>query len=150
MKSATLVIMVLGVVVAGCSKKETTATRTNSVASAVAAVTASAADLKIEDVKVGTGAVAAKEKQITIHYTGSLLDGKKFDSSYDHGRPLTFYLGTGQAIPGMDRGLVGMRVGGTRKLTIPPGLAYGAAGAGRGAIPPNATLIFEVELLEVK
>jgi peptidylprolyl isomerase/FKBP-type peptidyl-prolyl cis-trans isomerase FkpA len=102
-------------------------------------------ELKIEDSKVGTGAEAVAGKSVTVHYTGWLTNGTKFDSSKDHGQPFTFQLGAGQVIKGWDQGVAGMKVGGVRKLTIPPSLAYGANGAG-GVIPPNATLVFEVEL----
>jgi len=105
-------------------------------------------ELKMEDTKVGTGDVAGTGKSVTVHYTGWLTDGTKFDSSKDHGQPFTFQLGAGQVIKGWDQGVVGMKVGGVRKLTIPSSLAYGANGAG-GVIPPNATLVFEVELLGV-
>jgi FKBP-type peptidyl-prolyl cis-trans isomerase FkpA len=105
--------------------------------------------LKIEDIKVGEGAVAEAGKQVVVHYTGTLTDGTKFDSSVDRNEPFTFSLGAGQVIKGWDEGVKGMKIGGKRKLTIPPSLGYGEAGAG-GVIPPNATLIFEVELLDVK
>ena len=105
--------------------------------------------LKIEDVVVGNGVEAVKGKQVSVHYTGWLTDGKKFDSSKDRGQPFQFALGRGQVIQGWDDGVAGMKVGGKRKLTIPPELGYGTAGAG-GVIPPNATLVFEVELLGVK
>ena len=101
--------------------------------------------LEMNDTVVGTGAEAVKGKKVTVHYTGTLLDGTKFDSSYDRGQPLAFPLGQHLVIPGWEQGLIGMRVGGKRKLTIPPSLAYGATG--KGPIPPNATLIFDVELL---
>lgn len=107
-----------------------------------------ASDLKIENLKEGTGAEAVNGKRVSVHYTGTLTDGKKFDSSVDRGQPFTFVLGAGQVIRGWDLGVAGMKVGGKRKLTIPSELAYGERGAG-GVIPPNATLIFEVELLEV-
>lgn len=105
-------------------------------------------ELKMEDTKVGTGAEAVTGKSVTVHYTGWLTDGTKFDSSKDHGQPFTFQLGAGQVIKGWDQGVVGMKVGGVRKLTIPASLAYGDRGAG-GVIPPGATLVFEVELLGV-
>ncbi|HEY3347222.1 MAG TPA: FKBP-type peptidyl-prolyl cis-trans isomerase [Nitrospirota bacterium] len=105
--------------------------------------------LGIEDIKVGTGPEAKAGQTVSVHYTGWLTDGKKFDSSKDRNEPFMFHLGGGEVIPGWDQGVVGMKVGGTRKLTIPPALGYGAQGAG-GVIPPNATLVFEVELLGVK
>jgi FKBP-type peptidyl-prolyl cis-trans isomerase len=105
------------------------------------------APLQIEDLVVGTGATAASGNVITVHYIGTFTNGTKFDSSYDRGTPFTFRLGTGAVIAGWDQGLVGMKVGGKRRLTIPPELGYGSQG--RGPIPPNATLIFEVDLLNV-
>lgn len=98
---------------------------------------------------VGTGAEATPGKTVTVHYTGWLTDGKKFDSSLDRKDPFKFVLGAGQVIRGWDIGVTGMKVGGKRKLTIPPNMAYGERGAG-GVIPPNATLIFDVELLNVQ
>jgi FKBP-type peptidyl-prolyl cis-trans isomerase len=105
--------------------------------------------LKIEDVKIGTGDTAVKGALISVHYVGTLMDGKKFDSSRDRGEPFVFPLGQGMVIQGWEQGFEGMKVGGVRKLTIPPELGYGAQGAG-GMIPPNATLQFEVELLGVR
>ena len=107
-------------------------------------------ELKIEDEMVGTGAEAVAGKKVTVNYAGTLTDGTKFDSSLNPGRtPFEFNLGAGEVIKGWDQGVSGMKVGGKRKLTIPPPLGYGETGAG-GVIPPNATLIFEIELLKVE
>lgn len=108
-----------------------------------------ASGLKYVDVVVGTGREAATGNLATVHYTGWLTNGKKFDSSVDRRDPFSFPIGAGQVIRGWDEGVAGMKVGGKRKLTIPPELGYGARGAG-GVIPPNATLVFDVELLEVR
>jgi len=112
--------------------------------------------LQVADVKVGSGAEATAGKQVTVHYTGWLYDpkaadkhGKKFDSSKDHGEPFSFKLGARQVISGWDQGVAGMKVGGARTLVIPSELGYGSRGAS-GVIPPNATLVFDVELLEVR
>ena len=104
--------------------------------------------LKYEDLAEGDGAVAAAGQKVSVHYTGWLTDGTKFDSSVDRDQPFEFALGAGMVIRGWDEGVAGMKVGGKRKLTIPPQLGYGASGAG-GVIPPNATLVFEVELLDI-
>jgi FKBP-type peptidyl-prolyl cis-trans isomerase len=106
-------------------------------------------ELKIEDEVEGTGEEAVSGKKVTVNYQGQLVDGTVFDSSYKRGTPFTFTLGAGEVIRGWDEGVVGMKVGGKRKLTIPPDLAYGEAGIG-GVIPPNATLVFDVELLGVE
>jgi FKBP-type peptidyl-prolyl cis-trans isomerase FkpA len=106
------------------------------------------ADLGIVELSVGTGTAASAGKKVKVHYTGWLTDGTKFDSSLDRGQPFEFVLGKGQVIAGWDRGVDGMKIGGKRKLTIPPELGYGARGF-PGAIPPNSTLVFEVELLGV-
>ncbi len=112
-------------------------------------VTRTASGLELHEVERGFGDVARAGKTVSVHYTGYLQNGTKFDSSLDRGEPFTFALGAGQVIRGWDEGLVGMKVGGRRKLVIPPELAYGTRGAGR-LIPPNATLVFDVELIEVK
>lgn len=104
--------------------------------------------LKYIDQVVGKGASPVAGKQVKVHYTGTLENGKKFDSSVDRKEPFAFTIGVGQVIKGWDEGVMGMKVGGKRKLIIPPKLGYGASGAG-GVIPPNATLLFDVELLDV-
>jgi peptidylprolyl isomerase len=106
--------------------------------------------LKYLDLTIGSGAEAKSGTQVTCHYTGTLEDGTVFDSSVKRNDPFKFNLGAGQVIKGWDEGLVGMKVGGKRKLVIPSELGYGARGAAQGKIPPNATLIFEIELLGVK
>lgn len=105
--------------------------------------------LEYIDVVMGTGAAAHAGQQVSVHYTGWLTNGTKFDSSVDRGQPFQFALGRGQVIRGWDEGVAGMQVGGKRRLIIPPDLGYGARGAG-GVIPPNATLIFDVELLDAR
>lgn len=104
--------------------------------------------LKFEDLVIGDGETAASGQRVSVHYTGWLSDGRKFDSSVDRDEPFSFPLGRGVVIRGWDEGVAGMRVGGKRRLTVPAQLAYGARGAG-GVIPPNATLVFEVELLGI-
>jgi FKBP-type peptidyl-prolyl cis-trans isomerase FkpA len=118
-------------------------------------MTTTASGLQYEDTTPGSGAEAVAGRNVSVHYTGWLLDptapngrGRKFDSSKDRGQPFQFSLGAGQVIRGWDEGVQGMKVGGTRVLTIPADLGYGARGAG-GVIPPNATLVFEVDLLAV-
>jgi FKBP-type peptidyl-prolyl cis-trans isomerase len=112
-------------------------------------VVTTSSGLKYVDQKVGTGPAAKKGDVVEVHYTGWLQNGKKFDSSHDRNEPFTFPLGAGKVIKGWDEGVAGMKVGGKRKLIIPPDLAYGQRGAG-GVIPPGATLTFEVDLLKIK
>ena len=106
-----------------------------------------ATQLEVVDLTIGTGATAVNGDTVTVHYVGTLTNGTKFDSSYDRGQPYTFRLGAGQVIAGFDQGVVGMKVGGKRKLTIPPSLGYGISP--QGSIPGNSTLIFEVDLVSI-
>ncbi len=106
------------------------------------------AELQTEDLVVGEGATAAAGQTVLVHYTGWLTDGTKFDSSHDRKAPFSFSLGRGQVIKGWDTGVAGMKIGGKRKLTIPPDMGYGTRGI--GSIPPNSVLVFEVDLLDVK
>ncbi|MBS0184821.1 MAG: FKBP-type peptidyl-prolyl cis-trans isomerase [Proteobacteria bacterium] len=113
------------------------------------AVITTPSGLKYHDDVIGTGPSPKPGQEVTVHYTGTLLNGQKFDSSVDRGQPFNFQIGVGQVIRGWDEGVGSMKVGGKRRLIIPPELGYGTRGAG-GVIPPNATLVFEVELLGVK
>lgn len=149
---ALLVAMMAITLASACTKKAAEPAATTQATTAAPATTAqtAATEVKVEmvDTVVGKGAEAVSGKNVTVHYTGTLKDGTKFDSSVDRKEPFTFTLGAGQVIKGWDQGLLGMKVGGKRKLTIPAELAYGANAV--GAIPANSTLIFDVELLEVK
>jgi len=122
----------------GCSKKVDTGNEVTT-----------ASGLKYLEIKEGTGSSPQTGQMVTVHYTGTLTDGKKFDSSVDRNQPFQFQIGVGQVVKGWDEGVMSMKIGGKRKLIIPPELGYGSRGAG-GVIPPNATLIFEVELISVK
>ncbi len=139
-------------VASGCGSANKSGTTNTASASSPAKVTGqpttTASGLQYWDIVVGTGATATPGNMVKVHYTGFLTNGEKFDSSRDRGEPFSFPLGAGQVIKGWDEGVAGMKVGGQRQLRIPPDLGYGAAGA-PGAIPPNATLIFDVELLDV-
>ncbi len=127
---------------------------TSAAAQAAGATTTTSSGLKITDSKVGTGATPKPGQICVMHYTGWLYEGgakgKKFDSSLDRGQPFEFPIGQHRVISGWDEGVATMKIGGKRTLIIPPELGYGARGAGGGVIPPNATLIFDVELLDVK
>jgi FKBP-type peptidyl-prolyl cis-trans isomerase len=140
-----VVALSLALVAIGCSGSQSPEQRDRKVTEMTAPVTS----LQIEDTKVGTGPEAQPGRQVSVHYTGTLMDGTKFDSSRDRNEPFEFRLGAGEVIPGWDQGVKGMKVGGTRKLTIPPSLAYGSRGSS-GVIPPNATLKFDIELLGVR
>lgn len=147
--SIILILIVAAIIVVGITSKNR---NTNNVVDQKAGenTMTTANGLGIEILQQGTGEEAVAGKTVTVHYTGTLTDGTKFDSSVDRGTPFSFILGAGQVIPGWDLGVAGMKVGEKRKLTIPSDLAYGDAGTPGGPIPPKATLIFEVELLEVK
>jgi peptidylprolyl isomerase len=151
MKKVFAIAIVFAVLFAalGCGKKTDTATKTTA-GKAAGDTVITASGLKYIDIKVGSGPTPQSGQTCSMHYTGWLTDGKKFDSSRDRGQPFPFKLGAGQVIKGWDEGVASMKVGGQRKLIIPPQLGYGASGAGGGLIPPNAWLIFDVELLEVK
>lgn len=130
----------------GCGKADKVTTSTPTKVSGQPTTTASG--LQYWDIVQGSGATAVPGSQVSVHYTGWLTSGEKFDSSLDRREPFSFALGGGQVIKGWDEGVAGMKVGGKRQLRIPPELGYGPRGAG-GVIPPNATLIFDVELLQV-
>jgi peptidylprolyl isomerase len=130
--------IILIAVISGCSKKEDPSNE----------ITTSSG-LKYIDLVIGTGPSPQVGQDVTIHYTGTLLDGKKFDSSKDRNTPYKFTIGMGQTLLGWDEGVISMKVGGKRKLIVPPELAYGSTGV-RTVIPPNTTVVFEIELLDVK
>lgn len=158
----TFALPILIVALLGCQQNSSTSSSSNTstassteaskpAASAVPSTgtRTTASGLQIQDLQIGTGAEAVTGKRVWMHYTGTLTDGTKFDSSRDSGRPYELLLGNREVIAGWDEGIVGMRVGGKRRLTVPPQLAYGAQGY-PPVIPSNATLIFELELMDVK
>ena len=149
-KFIVLLLLLAAIAIPACSQKEAASTlpKTAETQAAPAGAVTTASGLSYTDIVPGTGASPTSGKDVTVHYTGWLVDGKKFDSSLDRRQPFVFRIGAGQVIPGWDEGVMSMKVGGKRKLIIPSQLGYGAAGAG-GVIPPDATLIFEVELLKV-
>ena len=149
LRAALVLVLALGLFIQGKNAAAGSSDKSSSGPTKVfGKPTVTGSGLQYWDIKAGTGAVAGASKQVKVHYTGWLLNGKKFDSSVDSGRPFEFELGTGQVIKGWDQGIVGMRVGGKRQLRIPPALGYGSSGS--GPIPPNSVLIFDVELLGVK
>jgi len=157
MKMTPLLLVLLVATSAGCAGTAkdgaTDSGATTSAAEKAAAPRSNvhrlASGLVYEDLVVGNGTMADPGLTVTVNYAGTLTDGTKVDSSFDHGRPYTFQLGAGAVIAGWDQGIKGMRIGGKRRLTIPPDMAYGPRGSG-DRVPPNATLVFEVELLGVK
>lgn len=141
-----IVVLLLSIFIwkAGERKQETQ----SSVSEEIMTPTGQQAKLQIEDIKTGEGQEVKKGDTVVMHYKGTLTDGTQFDSSYDRGEPFETVIGTGQVIAGWDEGVPGMKVGGKRRLTIPPEMGYGQRGS--GPIPPNATIIFEVELIDIK
>ena len=146
---ATIAIIVLGAAVLVALNWNRIFPKTIPIGDSNTDMITTASGLQYQDLVVGDGQEAKAGDAVNVHYTGWLEDGTKFDSSVDRGQPFEFQLGAGRVIQGWDEGVAGMKVGGKRKLTIPPELGYGASGAG-DVIPPNATLIFEVELLEIR
>jgi peptidylprolyl isomerase len=145
-KFIVFLLLIAAISIPACSQKEAkTAPEKGTEVQAPAGATKTASGLSYLDVVKGTGAAPVSGKNVTVHYTGWLESGKKFDSSVDRGQPFSFRIGAGEVIPGWDEGVISMRVGGKRKLIIPAALGYGANQMGE--IPPNSTLIFEVELL---
>ncbi len=143
-----IVLVGIGLWVAACAKKDTQA-NTSSTAAAGGTTITTASGLQYVVLQQGNGAVATAGHMVSVHYTGWLTNGTKFDSSVDRGQPFQFGLGQGQVIKGWDEGVAGMKIGEKRKLIIPSNLGYGDRGAGN-VIPPNATLVFDVELLGVQ
>ena len=147
-KLSALLPFVSVLIITGCSAKNTPSTADSATEAVVAEEITTPTGLKYVELVTGNGESPKTGDLVTVHYTGVLENGQKFDSSVDRGQPFQFQIGTGQVIRGWDEGVMTMKKGGKRKLIIPPDLGYGEAGAG-GVIPPNATLIFEVELLGI-
>jgi peptidylprolyl isomerase len=148
-KIIVFLLLVAAISIPACSQKEvTTVPEKAAEQQQVTGAVKTPSGLSYTDIVKGRGAAPTSGKNVTVHYTGWLENGTKFDSSVDRGQPFVFRIGAGEVIPGWDEGVMSMRVGGKRKLIIPSQLGYGPSGAG-GVIPPNATLIFEVELLDV-
>jgi peptidylprolyl isomerase len=150
-KAAALLLLTLSIVLLAQTRKPAKGAdkKPDAPTAVTGKPTTTSSGLEYWDIKKGTGKLAERGKKVSVHYTGWLTNGKEFDSSRDAGEPIQFDLGTGQVIKGWDEGIAGMKVGGKRQLRIPPSLGYGARGAG-SAIPPNATLVFDVELMGVK
>ena len=150
MKRALPVVIFGSVLLAACSANQQSTQNTESLITPTEEAMAAdqPTELVITDVELGEGPEATAGATVTVHYTGTLTDGSKFDSSVDRGEPFSFVLGAGQVIPGWDQGVAGMKVGGKRELTIPPALAYGAQAL--PGIPANSVLVFQVELLGVE
>ena len=147
MKKNTIITLIIGFLVVGVAVVVMAKMSKNETNQVVSSQEETMEELKIEDVEVGDGEEAVEGKSVTVHYTGTFPDGTKFDSSVDRGDPFTFTLGAGEVIAGWDQGVAGMKVGGKRKLTVPPELGYGPNDY--GSIPGGSTLLFDVELLEV-
>ena len=152
MRVVTFAFVFSSLLMAACTKTEPVAPAATGVQNASAPASTmkkTPTGLQYEDLVAGSGNTPTPGKQVTVHYTGWLTNGTKFDSSLDKNQPFTFTIGKGEVVPGWDEGVMTMKLGGKRKLIIPPELGYGAAGAG-GVIPPNATLVFEVILLDIR
>lgn len=147
-KIIAVLLLAVAIAIPACAQKDAQAGEAKIPEIKAKSVT-TASGLSYQDAKVGTGAQPVRGKMVKVHYTGWLVNGTKFDSSVDRKEPFEFVIGAGQVIPGWDEGVMSMKVGGKRRLTIPSKLGYGPRGAG-GVIPPNATLIFDVELLDVQ
>lgn len=151
LKNILIVLLTLSIALLAQTKKpaKTADKKADGPTPVIGKPTTTSSGLEYWDIKKGSGKLAEKGKKVSVHYTGWLTDGKEFDSSRDAAEPIQFDLGTGQVIKGWDEGIAGMKVGGKRQLKIPPALGYGSRGFG-SSIPPNATLVFDVELMDVK